>query len=50
MIDSNAITEITQYKYDFKTHTIYALEGDLPEEYGEIMVIKGSEEMGNPIS
>ena len=33
VIDSDAITEITQYKYDLKTHTIYALEDDLPEDY-----------------
>ena len=31
VIDSNAIMDITQYKYDHKTRTIHALEGNLTE-------------------
>ena len=50
VLDSYAIMEITQYKYDLKTHTIHALEGGLPEDYGDSMEVKGFEAMDNPLT
>ena len=50
VLDSDEIMEITQYKYDLKTHTIHALEGDIPEDCGDSMVVEGFEAMDNPLS
>ena len=50
MLDPDGITKITQYNYDLKTHTIHALEGDLPEDYGDSMVFGGFEAMDNPLA
>ena len=49
VIDSDAIMETTQYKYDLKTHTINTLEGNLPEYYSDNMGVEGFEAMDNPL-
>ena len=49
VLDSNTIMEITQYKYNLKTHPMHDIEGDLSEDSEDSMAAKHFEAMDNPL-